>query len=77
MTAEGQPQIGYDCGPMDGTAVWERTCPQCGRYVTADGTLFITIEPSEEPRWIEHRTYPPNATCKVHGRVTMSFLGYW
>jgi len=62
---EGSRLISYTGG-----ALFNRTCPTCGRFVKPDATILVNgldeIHPTE-----------PNATCKRHGRVRMSFEGYY
>jgi len=65
MIQEGSPLVSYG----DEGAMFLRTCPICGRFVKADETILINGLGEVK---MEH-----NATCKVHGRVTMSFLGYY
>lgn len=51
----------------DGGALFERVCPECGRFVKADKTVYLN----------GRGECKPNARCKVHGRITMPFLGYY
>ena len=62
---EGSQLVSYEGG-----ALFERTCPLCGRYVKPDETILINGLDEVQPT-------APNATCKKHGRVRMLFEGYW
>lgn len=53
----------------DDNAVFERVCPQCGKFVKADDTIQFGGK-------FEHQPLPPTATCSQHGRVDMPFVGY-
>lgn len=57
------PYITYE-----GNATFERTCPECGRFVKADETVRFGYE-FEQPEG-------NNATCRQHGRIEMPFVGY-
>jgi len=65
MMTEGSRLISYQGG-----ALFNRTCPVCGRFVKPDETILVNgleqLHPTE-----------PNATCKQHGRVRMPFEGYY
>ena len=62
----GTPRLAYSHGSGD-SMVFLRACPECGRFVKADETVLANDDgPSKKP----------NATCKVHGRVTMPFEGW-
>ena len=60
--SENTPIVVYGDGEY--SPIYYRICPKCGRYVKAD-------ERSTIPQYLES-----NATCKVHGRVTMPFAGW-
>jgi len=45
------------------------TCPHCRRFVTPDVAVFTN--------GIGEHVEMPNATCKMHGRVKMDFLGFF
>lgn len=64
--------------------VFERVCPNCRRFVKADGWLmWIFTRPGTEPTWIVVNKFTDilrnqsNADCKCCGRVTMPFLGFF
>ena len=59
--------IQYKCG-----ATFDGRCPECGRFVKADKAIRYQGE-----GWTERLSLDDNATCKVHGRVTMGFEGYF
>jgi len=66
------PYISY--GELDdefGRALFRRICPVCGRFVKADKTTTFRHPCGHS------REDKPNATCAVHGRVTMPFEGYY
>lgn len=50
-------------------AVFIRRCPDCSRFVKADESVMIR-------EW-DGKTPDTTATCKVHGRVAMPFLGHY
>ena len=63
------PTITYgDAHDEFGGATFARVCPQCNRFVTADKE--VTLKGNGQPAPV------PNATCRIHGRVAMPFLGY-
>lgn len=51
-------------------ATFTRRCPQCGRYVKPDDSVWIQGA-DEQP------APKPNATCTKCGRVRMEFEGYY
>ena len=60
------------CGPgtvtvwfQDSGALFERTCPKCGRFVRVYKTVYVNDRTRN------------NAVCRVHGRIMMPFLGYY
>ena len=50
--------------------IFDRRCPLCGMFVKNDETVSINGFGQPDPNEL-------NATCKTHGRVAMSFLGYY
>lgn len=56
--------IAYESG-----ALFERRCPVCSKMVKADNEVMENE--------ITGPSKGPNATCKVHGRIAMRFLGYF
>jgi hypothetical protein len=66
---EGEPTICYGKDDDEfGGATFTRVCPLCNRYVKADKE--VTFKGNGQP------VSQPNAMCRVHGRVEMSFVGY-
>ena len=63
---EGPFQV-YDCGD-EGVATFVRVCPDCGRFVKANPTIFVN-----EMTGLKDE---PNATCYKCGPVQMPFLGF-
>jgi len=61
---EASPVVTYG----ESGAMFIRQCPRCARYVAADKRILENpdIGPKNQP----------NATCSVHGRVKMPFIGY-
>jgi hypothetical protein len=62
---ENTPTITYQGG-----AIFVRSCPTCRRFVKADDSVTAN-------GFGEVQFKLPNATCTVHGRVAMPFLGYY
>lgn len=51
-----------------GEHVFASRCPECARFVKTDETAKTMLE------W--GGLHEPNATCKVHGRVSTPFLAW-
>jgi len=61
----------YQEGPFQsytGGASFIRRCEECGRFVRADDTIQVNEEVGLRD--------VPNATCSLHGRTKMIFLGF-
>lgn len=58
------PVVTYESGAM-----FIPRCPECGKFVKSDESIVTNIDglPHSEAT---------NATCKTHGRVKMSFIGF-
>ena len=70
MTEGNEPTVcvehtGSEC---DG-ATFIRVCPRCNRFVKADEELIF--------RGDGQPVHQPNATCRIHGRVEMPFVGFY
>ncbi len=61
---EASPIVTYG----ENGSMFVRQCPRCARYVVADKSI------QENPHFGPKNQ--PNATCSVHGRVKMPFIGY-
>ncbi len=64
MYGEYTPTISYG-SEEDGSKVFVRVCPNCGRFVKADKECFVNDDSKA------------NATCKRCGRVRMDDLGWF
>ena len=60
---------GLQTWSYDGGLVFVRQCPHCARFVKPDETIKVNEEFGP--------LNAPNATCKVHDRVKMPFMGYF
>ena len=69
MNKRGRGLLIYIDDENEEGLIFDGRCPQCGRYVKNDDTIMVNG--FGQPSLLE-----PNATCKIHGRVTMLFLGY-
>lgn len=60
------PCVSYGDGEFSG-ATFARVCPVCGRFVKADKTVKFDRDGQPLGR---------QATCRIHGRVALPWLGY-